>query len=73
MWYDHLVDDIKIPLVNADRMMFPPFLSLGAMAAYGRGPRYVSAGQDVLYDIRVADNPPIEITTWMKVVAPHVP
>ena len=21
MWYDHLVDDIKIPLVNADRMM----------------------------------------------------
>jgi predicted ABC-type ATPase len=36
-------------------------------------PCYVSAGQDVLYDIRIADNPPIEITTWMKVVAPQVP
>lgn len=36
-------------------------------------PCYVSAGENVLYDIRTADNPPIEITTWMKAVAPHVP
>lgn len=34
-------------------------------------PCYVSAGQDVLYDIRIADSPPIEITSWMKVVAPR--
>jgi predicted ABC-type ATPase len=41
-------------------------------AAYAFTPCYVSAGADILYDIRVADAPPLEITAWLDIVAPAV-
>ncbi|MBR8024574.1 toxin [Burkholderia cenocepacia] len=34
-------------------------------------PCYVSAGADVLYDIRIADAPPAAITAWLNVVVPR--
>ncbi|MFP3562929.1 toxin [Paraburkholderia sp. SIMBA_030] len=34
-------------------------------------PCYVSAGTDVLYDIRIADAPPVAITAWLDVVVPR--
>lgn len=68
MWYDHLADRLKVPLINADRMMLSILTDNSLSPKEAFTPVWVQSGADVIFDIRSNGNPPELITNWMKVV-----